>query len=175
MGWIRPVRAFAVTLAVLALSGVAAGLLWGVVAPRVSYVVTASGPRLADPTTQDIIAGDGWFAVVTGAAGLVSGVVGYLLGRGRPVAVLLGLAAGGLLGAFVAFQVGGMIDAEPVALTLRATGVLFAWPLIAVAVFGLIEGSYAYRDTPWRRPYAGLDPQTPLPDRLPGRDGRATP
>ncbi|GGL09974.1 hypothetical protein Sme01_32700 [Sphaerisporangium melleum] len=168
----RQLRDFGLTVIVLALLGVAAGFLWSVLAPRTPYVVTKTGPQLADPTTQTLIAADGWFAVITGAAGLACGIVAYLIARkGRPLALLAGLAAGGLLAGWLALSVGtsvggSMIQAAAApggasagdtvnVLSLTARGVLLAWPLVAVAVFGIIESVDGYRDSPPRHPYAG--------------------
>ncbi|PZG18072.1 hypothetical protein C1I98_38480, partial [Spongiactinospora gelatinilytica] len=72
----RELRDFAGTVLVLAVLGVAAGVVWSLVAPRAPYVALDGGPALADPSTQALVAADGWFAVITGAVGLVVGLVG---------------------------------------------------------------------------------------------------
>ncbi|TMR88484.1 hypothetical protein EJK15_65935, partial [Nonomuraea basaltis] len=77
----REVRAFAVTVLTLATLGAAAGLLWSGVSPRAPYQVTEQGTALADPSTQALIAADGWFAVITGGLGLLSGGVAWFAGR----------------------------------------------------------------------------------------------
>ncbi|GII76880.1 hypothetical protein Sru01_18620 [Sphaerisporangium rufum] len=169
----RRLRDFALTVVVLAVAGLGAGLVWSAVAPRTPYVVTRSGPRLADPTTQTLIAADGWFAVITAAAGLACGVVCYVLartGRGSPVALLPGLTAGGLLGGWLALVVGSSFGgpavqaAAPAAagvgstvevLSITARGVLLSWPLVAVVMFGVLASVEGYRESPLRRPYAG--------------------
>ncbi|MFC7383856.1 hypothetical protein [Sphaerisporangium rhizosphaerae] len=168
----RQARDFGLTVVVLALLGIAAGFLWSALAPRTPYVVTKTGPVLADPTTQSLIAADGWFAVITGGAGLACGIVAYLVARkGRPLALLAGLAAGGMLGGWLALSVGtsiggSIIQAAAVpgsasvgatvnVLSVTARGVLLAWPLVAVAVFGIIESVDGYRESPLRQPYAG--------------------
>ncbi|MGW4641147.1 hypothetical protein ACWEN6_21665 [Sphaerisporangium sp. NPDC004334] len=168
----RQARDFGLTVVVLALLGIAAGFLWSALAPRTPYVVTKTGPVLADPTTQSLIAADGWFAVITGGAGLACGIVAYLVARkGRPLALLAGLAAGGMLAGWLALSVGtsiggSIIQAAAVpgsasigatvnVLSVTARGVLLAWPLVAVAVFGIIESVDGYRESPLRQPYAG--------------------
>jgi hypothetical protein len=171
---VRHLRDFVLTVGVLAALGAAAGLIWSMVAPRTPYVVTGSGPRLADPMSQAIIAADGWFALITGVAGLACGVAAYLLARrGRPIALLAGLAAGGLLAGRLTLGVGTSLDGTTVqaaapggaavgstfgVLTVTAAGVLLCWPLIAVAVFGILESTDGYRDSPMRKPYGGQDP-----------------
>ncbi|MER5318949.1 hypothetical protein [Streptosporangium roseum] len=173
----RHARDFAVTVLVLGLLGGAAGVLWSFLAPRPPYVMTKQGPLLADPSTQALIAADGWFAVVTGVLGLVCGAVGYSLSRrGRPIAVVLGLAAGGLLGAYLTLVVGRAVNLgaqsvtaagpamtlTPGPLGLTAQGVMCAWPLLAVGLFFALEGVAGYRDSPLRRPFGGQDPYGPL-------------
>ncbi|MEV8631464.1 hypothetical protein AB0395_07380 [Streptosporangium sp. NPDC051023] len=173
----RHARDFAVTVLVLGLLGVVAGVLWSLLAPRPPYVMTGEGPFLADPSTQALIADDGWFAVVTGAIGLACGAVGYSLSRrGRPLAVVLGLAAGGLLASYLATLVGGAVNLAPASITasgkavsvfpgplaLTAHGVMYAWPTLAVGLFFALEGIAGYRDSPLRTPFGGQDPYGPL-------------
>ncbi|WP_307845340.1 hypothetical protein [Planomonospora sp. ID67723] len=173
-------RDFAVTVLALGLLGAAAGVLWSLLAPRAPYVVTEQGPVLADPSTQALIAADGWFAVVTGALGLICGAAGYTLSRrGRPLAVLLGLAAGGLLAAYLTLTVGGAVNLGAVTVTaagpdtpmvpgrlkLTANGVIFAWPMLAAGLFFALEGVAGYRESPLRQPFGGQDPYGPLSER----------
>ncbi|MEU4224489.1 hypothetical protein AB0F17_09355 [Nonomuraea sp. NPDC026600] len=167
----RHVRAFAVTVLTLAALAVLAGLLWSHLSPRAPYQITPEGPMLADPSTQALISADGWYAVITGGLGLACGALAWFLGRRHQLAVLLGLGAGGVLAAFLTLWVGstftlGVVVVEaaaapgvkivPGSLTLTATGVIVAWPLVAVAFFGLLEGMHGYRESPLRKPY-GLD------------------
>ncbi|NUW39849.1 hypothetical protein [Nonomuraea rhodomycinica] len=169
----RQVRAFAVTVLAVAALAVLAGLLWSALAPRAPYQVTGQGPVLADPTTQALIAADGWFAVITGGLGVACGAAGWFLSRHDRLPVLLGLCAGGAVAAFVTLWVGstftlGAVTVEAAAtpgakvvagsLQLTARGVLVAWPLCAVAVFGLMEGMHGYRESPLRTPYGVGDP-----------------
>ncbi|GAA3033910.1 hypothetical protein [Streptosporangium longisporum] len=173
---VRAVRDFVITVLVIAVAGVLAGVLWSLAAPRPPYVVTKQGPLLADPSTQALIAADGWFAVVTGGLGLVCGAVGYAVSRnGRPVPVVAGLAAGGLLGAHLALLVGRSVTLGAVSvaasgvsasvvagpLELTARGVLYAWPTLAAGLFFALEGVAGYRESPLRRPFGGDDPYAP--------------
>jgi hypothetical protein len=129
---------------------------------------------LADPATQALIAADGWFAVITGTLGLLCGGVAWFAGRRWMLPVLLGLCAGGVLGAMLTLWAGstftiGAVTVEaaaapgikivPGALTLTASGVLVSWPLLGVGLFGLLEGMHGYRESPLRQPYGGpLEP-----------------
>ncbi|MET9339859.1 hypothetical protein [Nonomuraea sp. NPDC003804] len=167
------VRAFAVTVLALAALGVPAGLAWSLLAPRAPYAIVNGRPVLADPSTQALIAADGWFAVVTGGIGLVCAVVAWNLARDRRLEVLLGLAAGGAAAAFVAQWAGTTFTLAPVtveaaaavpgvkvvagALVLTARGVLVAWPLLAVGLYGTMEAVVAYRESPLRRPYGEIE------------------
>ncbi|MBP2702312.1 hypothetical protein JOL79_00695 [Microbispora sp. RL4-1S] len=146
----------ALTVLASALLGVVAGFVWAALAPATRYVLVDGGPQPADPETQTLIAADGWFAVVTGAAGLLCAAVAYLLARRRPVEALTGLTAGGLLAAYVALLVGGTVKgvvraSAPGGLTtttslgVTAHGVLLAWPLLATALFWLIEFLVTYQ------------------------------
>lgn len=166
----RHLRDVLVTAIILALLGAGAGLIWSAVAPPTRYVSGLEGPRLADPNTQTLIAADGLFAVITGGAGLVCGILAFAFAR-RP-AVLFGLALGGTAAALIAVRVGGSAGTtvlqaaaagafqEGSRLEVTAQGVLLAWPLLAVAVFGLLEAASAYLGSEYRRarayPFADL-------------------
>ncbi|MEW9528041.1 hypothetical protein [Microbispora sp. NPDC049125] len=147
----------ALTMLVVGLLGVAAGFVWSALAPASRYVLTDTGPQLADLETQSLIEADGWFAVVTGACGLLCGAAAYVLGRRRPVEVLVGLTGGSLLAAYVALLVGrsakGTVQASAAgglttttSLNVTAHGVLFAWPLLATALFWAVEFVITYRE-----------------------------
>ena len=163
---VRQLRAFAAWTLALAVLGAPVGLIWSALAPRARYVATDDGLRLADPTTQALIAADGWFALLTAVAGALCGAVAQAVAR-RRVAALLGLAAGGLAAAGAAFLTGTAGGDGPNRLTLTAPGVLLGWPLLAVIVFGALEAAAAYRDSPLRRPY-GRSPDGVAPPGAPG-------
>ena len=144
------------TVLALALLGVAAGFVWSAVAPTSQYVMTDTGPQLANLETQSLIEADGWFAVIGAVCGLVCGVAAFVVARARPVPALLGLAAGGLVAGYVALLVGssakGTIQAAgsggvttTTSLGLTAHGVLFAWPVAATGIFWVVEFVVTYR------------------------------
>jgi hypothetical protein len=149
------VRIGVVTTLVIAVLGLPAGLLWTVVAPRTTYVIAAGQAVVGDPETQTLIAADGWFAVLTAAAGLLCGVVAYVLaGRLRELGLLAALGIGGTAASLLAWWVGTLVGrsafqhevrtaragtAAKGTLDLHATGVIIAWPLLALVVFGLLE------------------------------------
>jgi hypothetical protein len=156
---------------VIAVLGVPAGLLWSTVAPRTTYVIAGGKAILGDPESQTLIAADGWFAVLTAAGGLLCAVVAYVLaGRLREMGLLAALGLGGTVAGLIAWWVGGMVGRSSFdhhlraardgttakgALDLHAAGVVIAWPLIAVVVFGLLEALDVARRDSRGRPAAG--------------------
>lgn len=149
---------------VIAVLGVPVGLLWTTVAPRTTYVIAGGKALLGDPESQTLIAADGWFAVLTAAAGLLCGIVAYVLaGRLRELGLLGALGVGGVAAGLIAWWVGSMIGRSSFqhqlhtardgttarsALGLHAAGVVIAWPLIAVVVFGFLAAlDVAHRDS----------------------------
>lgn len=156
---------------VIALLGVPAGLLWTMVAPRTTYVIAGGKAILGDPESQTLIAADGWFAVLTGAGGLLCAVVAYVLaGRFRELGLLGALGLGGTAAGLVAWWVGSLVGRSSFhhqvrtardgatakgALDLHAMGVVIAWPLIAVVIFGLLEALDVARRESRRRAAAG--------------------
>jgi hypothetical protein len=149
---------------VIAVLGVPAGLLWTTVAPRTTYVIAGGKALLGDPESQTLIAADGWFAVLTAVAGLVCGVGAYTLaGRYGEIGLISALGVGGAAAGLVAWRVGGLVgrsafqhqlhtarDGTTVknALDLHAAGVVIAWPLVGIVLFGLFEAlDLARRDS----------------------------
>jgi hypothetical protein len=140
---------------VIAVLGVPAGLLWTVIAPRTTYLIAGGKKFLGDPESQTLIAADGWFAVLTAVAGLLCGIVAYVAaGRLRELGLLGALGLGGTAAGLVAWWVGSLIGRSAFqhelhtardgttakgALDLHAAGVVIAWPLVALVVFGLLE------------------------------------
>jgi hypothetical protein len=156
----RHARDVLVTALILTLLGIGAGYAWAAVAPPARYVTGAEGARLADPATQNLIAADGLFAVSTAGAGLGCGILAFAFAR--RTAVLVGLALGGVAAALVAVRIGSSAGSAVVRaaapgaapegsrLELTAQGVLLAWPLLAVAAFGLLETLSAYLGSEYR-------------------------
>lgn len=156
-----------------ALLGAPAGLVWAAVAPRPELILTPIGAAYANPRAEAVIAGDGWFAVVSVGAGLLCGLMTYALGRrwlhgrAREIAVLVGLVGGGALGSFIAARVGRLADLAtfqqqatalpagrqvPGFLQLHATALLIGWPVAAVLAFAAalaVAGAARRRARPW--------------------------
>lgn len=151
----RTLRIGVSTAAAMAVLGVPAGFLWAATAPTVRYFVVRGAPVLADPEGQALIGIDGRFALITAIAGLLCGVGAYIAGgRDNDVPQMLALTAGGLIAALLAWRIGHQIGLGTFERTLRtaangtvtdgaadlrARGVLLAWPLVAVATYGMLE------------------------------------
>ena len=152
---VRAIRTWAVTTLIIALLGAPAGLLWREISPEVTYIVVRGQALLAEPEGQGPIGVDGRFAVVAVVAGLLCGAAAYLFGgRGNDLPLLFGLAAGGLAASLVAWRLGHQIGLDGFqravrrapdgrtltgVVQLRATGILVFWPLLSVAVYGVLE------------------------------------
>ncbi|WP_344895008.1 hypothetical protein [Actinomadura meridiana] len=152
----RFLMTWAVTAVAVALLGPLAGLLWAKTAPEVTYLIVQGEPLLADPEGQGPIGVDARFALIALAAGALCGIAAYIAGGrvGHDIALLLGLAMGGVAAAYLAWRTGHMIglgdfqdkvrDARDGATVtgvadLRAKGVLVFWAVAAVAVYALLE------------------------------------
>jgi hypothetical protein len=143
------------TIIIVALELVAfpIGLLWGHVAPHVQY---SHGPTSLDLIVGDakpLARADGWFLLITGVVGIVSGVVVFFLAKRAEIGATLGLAVGGLAAGWLAWRVGHAWTSglQPIALALKpvdtkaklaadlgARVVLISWAVAAVAVHGLL-------------------------------------
>ncbi|MFW6689859.1 hypothetical protein [Streptomyces sp. MAR4 CNX-425] len=165
-------QAFLVLVGVAAL-GLLLGFLWAQLAPRVPLVVRDGGAWLKESESEDAISIDGSFALLGLAFGAVTALAVFLWRRRGGLPLVLGLAAGALLGAVVAWRFGiwlgpsqnvaqragevgegGFLDAP---LELKAKGALLAWPAAAMAVHLVLTGLFGPRD-----------PEPPVPPPPPG-------
>lgn len=154
--WVCDLRVGAAVTGAVTAGGLLAALVWWLVAPTPAFHVVQGSVDLVTPSGKAFAAAEGWFAVVAGLAGVVCGAVAYRWTRRSGVAVVLGLAAGGLLASLVMWRVGSWLGPDPVLvqakgaapsdtlhlpLELRAKGVLFVWPIVSVVLcFGLVAG-----------------------------------
>jgi hypothetical protein len=150
------VAALLATMAASAALGLLTGLLWSAIAPRALLVVQSRGVAyVVNPETSAFIAAEGWFCLLTAAAGLVCGVAGYFIVVRRYGAVAVsGLALGGVAAALLAMWTGqqqglagfrSQLAASPAGvklhepLVLAGHGALAFWPLFAALAVGAIE------------------------------------
>ncbi|MFE9847545.1 ABC transporter permease [Streptomyces sp. NPDC005576] len=155
------VRATAVTV-VLAVAGVALGLLWLWLSPRIPLVSDATAVYLKDSEGEEAIGADGTFALLGAGFGVVSAVVVYLLRRDGGIPAVAALALGGLLGGLLAWWLGAALGptSDVVAhakaagqgatfdapLKLNAKGALLAWPVAAMVVHLILTAAFTPRD-----------------------------
>ena len=157
-GDLRAALAVAAGLTVL---GIPVGLAWAALGPRASMMVTADGAVQVVNRPEVFIAADGSLGALGLAVGLLSGAGVYLWRRRRGPWMAIGLAVGSLVAAYVAAKTGHrvglgtyqrLLATEPTGqelerpVGLRAPGMLFVQPLVAVVVYVLAAGWSRYGD-----------------------------
>ncbi|MFG3286449.1 hypothetical protein [Streptomyces sp. NPDC048111] len=169
------VVALAVTVA-----GVALGLLWLWLAPKVPLIADDKAVFLKDTEGEEAIGGDGTFILLALGFGALSAAAVFLCRRGGGIALVVGLAAGSLLASLLAWRLGiwlgpnqDVVAAARAAgkgvtfdapLKLDAKGALLAWPVTAMAVHLGLTALFGPRDPDpvWQVP--PLDPGPGRPD-----------
>jgi hypothetical protein len=147
----RQVREGLIVAVLVAVCGVLLGLLWLWLSPRVPLISDGSAIYLKDSEGEQAVGADGWFTLLGLAFGAVAAGAAFLWRREGGVAVVVGLAAGGVLASLLAWRMGvwlgppqnviahaKQIGANKVfsaPLQLRAKGALLAWPAASMAVF----------------------------------------
>lgn len=142
--------------------GVALGLLWLWLAPRIPLFTDGKAVYLKDPEGEEAIGADGTFVLLALGFGLVSGVVAFLCRRAGSTGAAVGLAVGALLGSVVAWRIGvwlgpptDVVAAAKAAgtgktfgspLELRSKAALLAWPIGAVLVNMVLVGVFGPRE-----------------------------
>lgn len=143
-------------MAASALLGLLAGLVWSAVAPRALLIVQSRGVAyVVNSETSAFIVADAWFCLLTAVAGLICGVVGYLVAvRRYGATAMAGLVIGGVAGSLLAMWVGqqqglarfrALLAVSPAGtrlrepLTLGGHGALAFWPLVVGLVVGSVE------------------------------------
>ena len=117
-----------VSLAVTAVLGLAAGLIWGQVAPRAQLQEVSAGvAQVVNAETRAFIGADGWFCLIAAAGGVLTGTCGYLIGirrRGNvtQAAVTAGLILGSVAAGFVMRWLGEQSGYQAYAAPARARG-----------------------------------------------------
>ncbi|UCM87356.1 ABC transporter permease [Streptomyces marincola] len=189
--WGREIRtALLVALPLTLATGLVLGLVWLWRAPRVPLVSDGRAVLLANSEGQAAIGADGTFLLAGLLIGLPAGVVVFLLRRDGGVGVPLGVAAGALAGAWLAWRTGVWLGpGQDVAarareagvgvefdapLDLGARGVLLGLPFAAVGVHLLCQAVWGPRDPqspPAQPPHwpAGPAPHGPDAQEPPAR------
>ncbi|MER8159305.1 ABC transporter permease [Streptomyces sp. NPDC094472] len=164
------VQASLVAIAV-AVSGVLLGLLWLWLAPKVPLVSDGSAVYLKNSEGEDAIGADGVFTLLGLAFGAVSALIVFLLFRHGGIALVIGLAIGGVLASVIAWRLGLWLGptSDVVAhakevgkgvtfdgpLKLGAKGALLAWSVAAMVIHLALTGLFGPRD-----PEPALPPPT---------------
>ncbi|MGD0924767.1 MAG: hypothetical protein ABR926_06185 [Streptosporangiaceae bacterium] len=145
------------------LLGLVAGFVWAVAAPRPLLVMTGRGAAaVINAETGAFIAADGWYCFICLAAGLLSGLFGYLLavrsyGPVAMIMVLVSAVAAALITLWIGEHVGlasyhHLLATLPpgarlrAALSLGARSAIAFWPLGAGLMAGGMELAAWVRD-----------------------------
>lgn len=158
----RDLRDSVLVLVAVTLAGVALGVLWLWLAPRVPLVATEGGVFLEDTEGEEAIGADGTFVLLAVALGAVTAAAVFLFRRRGGIALVIALALGGLLGSLLGWGVGVWFgpstDVAALArevgegvtfeayLELRAKGALLAWPVAAMLVHLGLTALFGPRD-----------------------------
>jgi hypothetical protein len=170
--------------AAVAVLGVPYGLLWAALAPDVPVRVTERGPVFAVPQPEQLIAADGWFAILAVPFGVLVAFAGWLVARrvrGVPAlagaAGLLAVTVGAVGAALLAWWLGRQIGLAGYQETLAAAapGAELArppdlgaaevgwWPprILGVLLAPSLVAAAAYTLLAAWSPHPGLHPDPP--------------
>lgn len=185
------VRRAAVVTGLLTVAGVALGLLWLWLAPRVPLVSDDTAVFLKNSESEEAIGADGTFVLLALAFGLVSAAAVFLFRRSGGIALVVSLALGGLLGSLLAWGIGtwfgptsdvvahakevgkGVTFDAPLELHAVGAGML-AWPVAAMAVHLGLTALFGPRDPEpeWEAGYGADRPAAgPASGPAPGSAG----
>ncbi len=136
-------RPAALTLAVLVVAGLVAGLVWWWLAPRADFRIASGGPTpIGNPSDELLAADDVVFALVLAGLGLVAGLVLWFRRSSRGVAALVALAVGMTAAGALAWLTGRLLAPDPSRAALTHVGAvvrtgldLASWPALAVGPF----------------------------------------
>ena len=132
-------------------AGAALGLIWSAWSPPGPRGGMLSAGIQADET-ETFVAGDGRYALLTGAVGVLAGIAAWYLRRQRGSLVALALVVGGLGGSLIADGVGHLVRGtgstypcgtetgkcvEHLPLWVQMHGLLFLQAALAVLVYSL--------------------------------------
>ncbi|ORT60200.1 DUF2567 domain-containing protein [Streptomyces sp. CB03238] len=156
------VRQGAVVLLAVMLAGIALGLLWLWLAPRIPLVSDGKAVFLKATEGEGAVGADGTYTLLALGFGALSAAVVFWFHRHGGIAIVVGLALGGLLGSLLGWGVGTLLGpAHDVAeharavgagvtfdapLELKAHGAVLAWPVAAMLVHLALTGLFGPRD-----------------------------
>lgn len=144
-------RPAAVVTASMLVTGAVLGLIWSAWTPPGPRGGVLSAGIQADET-ETFVAGDGRYALLTGAVGVLAGIAAWYLRRQRGSLMALALCVGGLGGSLIADGVGHLVRGsgstypcgtetgrcvEHLPLWVQMHGLLFLQAAVAVLVYSL--------------------------------------
>jgi hypothetical protein len=145
-----------------AVAGVALGLLWLWLSPRVPLVSDGQAVFLKDTEGEEAIGSDGTFVLIALVLGALSAAVVFWRLRRGSVPVVLALAAGGALASVIGWRIGVWLgpsqdivqhakDVGPkvvfdAPLELRAKSAIVVWPAAAMLIYTVLVYVFGERD-----------------------------
>lgn len=166
-------------------AGIGLGLLWVWLAPRVPLISDGTAVFLSDSEGEEAIGADGTFVLLALAFGALCAALVFWFQRRGGIALVVGLALGGLFGSLLAWRLGvwlgpnqdvvaharavgkGVVFDAP--LRLRAKGAaLLVWSIGAMAVHLGLTALFGPRDP---EPEWGAHPGWGAGGAVPGGSG----
>ncbi|MFE7777434.1 DUF2567 domain-containing protein [Streptomyces sp. NPDC057445] len=169
----RELRQAAIVLPAVALAGIALGLMWLWLAPRVGLIATDKAVFVAETEGESAAGADGTFVLLALGFGALSAALVFLFHRRGGIALVAALALGGLLASFLGWGIGYWFGPEhdvvaharevgqgvtfDAPLQLRARAALLAWPVAAMVVHLALTALFGPRDPEpdWSSPLGG--------------------
>ncbi|GGZ92996.1 hypothetical protein GCM10010329_12320 [Streptomyces spiroverticillatus] len=156
------IRKALVVLVVTAVLGLVLGALWAWLAPKVPLISTDKAVFLKDTEGEEAAGADGVFVLLSLGMGLLTGIGAFLFHRRGGIPMVVGIALGALMGAWLGWMAGGWFGptADVVAhakavgagvvfdapLKLGAKGALLAWAFVGVLVHLGLTAVWGVRD-----------------------------
>ncbi|WP_351228443.1 DUF2567 domain-containing protein [Streptomyces sp. NPDC002133] len=158
----RELRLAAIVLPVVALTGVALGLLWLWLAPRVALISTGKAVFVVDTEGEEAAGADGTFVLLALGFGVLCAAVVFLVHRRGGIALVAALALGGLAASALGWGIGYWFGPEhdvvaharavgegvtfDAPLQLRSRAALLAWPVASMVVHLALTALFGPRD-----------------------------
>lgn len=163
--------------------GVALGLLWLWLAPRVPVYANDGAVYLKDAEGEQVAGIDSTFMLLSAALGVISAILVFWRFRKGGVLVVIGLALGSFAGSVIGWRLGVWLGPQDLVshakavgnnkvfdapLDLHAKGALLVWPIVAtLAHLGITTAFGPHDPEPephWDTPAPGTStPGTPAP------------
>ena len=177
---LRELRRGALIALLVTVAGVLLGLLWLWLSPRIPMVSDGQAVYLKDTEGEEAIGSDGTFILIAAGLGVLSAALVFWRYRSGGVAVVMGLAIGGVLACLAGWRLGVWLGpptdivahAKEVGpkkvfdgpLELRAKSGLIAWSAGAILAHLCLTSAFGPRD-PEPELSAVAGPWGPLPPK----------